>query len=51
MAVTNVLVPGRKPRLSAHQAFIYVVAVFTVSLVAGLVLVGQNRHAILCRLR
>jgi hypothetical protein len=44
MAVTNVLVPGRKPCLSARQAFIYVLAVFTLSLVAGLVLVGQNRH-------
>ena len=44
MAVTNVLVPRPKPCLSARQAFMYVVAVVTVSVVIGLLLVGQNRH-------
>ena len=34
-----------KPYLSAHQAFMYVVAVVTVSVVAGLVLVGRASEA------
>ena len=43
MAVTNVPRPRRY--LSARQAFMYVVAVVTVSVVAGLVLVGHTSEA------
>ena len=43
MAVTNV--PSPRRYLSARQAFMYVVAVVTVSVVAGLMLVGRTSEA------